>query len=295
MGTDHPAATSPDRDRVLPVTRVLAGLIVPVLVAAFIMLYLLPHDTERLFAWPVRPPMTSMMLGATYLGGAYFFARVLSARRWHHVSLGLLPVAALCLILGAATALHWDRFTHGHISFVLWVILYFSLPVVLPLAWHHNQRAARATGTKAVSVTLSRHAASAFGSLGAAFTGVGLLLFLVPDRIIPTWPWELTPLTARVVSAMFVLTGLIGLSIAADRRWAAVRLILQAQALAVVLILAAIVLARRDFDWSAPTSWSFVAGLLAVFALVVTVLLRYRGRELEHEVAEPPLETAGGG
>jgi membrane protein YdbS with pleckstrin-like domain len=97
------------------------------------------------------------------------------------------------------------------------------------------------------------------------------------------------------VELSLLAAGLIGLSIATDRRWAAVRLILQAQALAVVLILAAIVLARRDFDWSAPTSWSFVAGLLAVFDLVVTVLLRYRGREPEHEVAEPPLETAGGG
>jgi hypothetical protein len=293
MAADAPAPAE-ERDRVLPATRILAGVIVPVLVAAFIMLYLLPHETERLFAWPVRPPMTSMMLGATYLGGAYFFARVVSATRWHQVTLGFLPVAALCLVLGAATALHWDRFTHGHISFILWVILYFSLPVILPAAWYRNQRTASAGRAGDDGATLSRQVASAFGSLGAFFTGVGLLLFLAPDRMIPTWPWELTPLTARVVSALFLLTGLIGLSIAADRRWGAVRFILQAQTLAVVLILAAVVLARRDLDWSAPASWSFVAGLLVVFALVATVLYRYGDRTPEAHAAAPPLETADG-
>jgi peptidoglycan/LPS O-acetylase OafA/YrhL len=280
-----PAADHPVR----MLTRVVAAIIVPVLVAAFIMLYLLPDDTEGLFAWPVRPHMTAMMLGATYLGGAYFFTRVLTARRWHHVSLGFLPVAALCLILGAATALHWDRFTQGHVSFILWVILYFTLPVVLPVVWYHN----RPDGTTRLDheALLSRPVSLTFGILGAVFTGVGLLLLFVPHLMIPTWPWELSPLTARVVSSLFVLTGLIALSISVDRRWTAVRFILQAQTVAVVLILLAVVLARDDFDWTAPGSWTFTAGLVVVFALVVTVLVRQRGKG-DPRAMKRPVETA---
>jgi hypothetical protein len=279
-------------DRVRPFTRALAAIIVPVLVAAFVMLYLLPGQTERLFAWPVRPPMTSMMLGATYLGGAYFFVRVLTAQRWHHVSLGFLPVAALCFILGTATALHWEKFTHGHPSFVLWVFLYFTLPVLLPLAWYRNggRPDARRDQAPALSSTVSL----VFGVLGTVFTAVGLLLYLVPERMIPTWPWELTPLTARVVSSMFVLTGLIALGIAIDRRWTAVRFILEAQTLAVVLILAGIVVARDDFDWSAAASWTYTGGLLLVLALVVAVLARYGG--VGHlDAAGPSPATASGG
>lgn len=270
--------SDPTNDRVLWSSRILAGIIVPVLVAAFLMLYLFPHDTGRLFAWPVRPPMTAMMLGATYLGGAYFFTRVVIARRWHHVSLGFLPVAALCAILGAATAMHWDRFNQGHISFILWVILYFSLPFVIPLAWYLNRRAADPDGA-ASGPRLSRTVVAIFGGFGVVFTAVGMLLFVVPDWMIPAWPWELTPLTARVVSSMFVLTGLIALGLCTNRRWMAARYILQAQTLAVVLILVAVVFARDDYDWTRPASWFFVTGLALVLAVVISVLVRYGGSQ----------------
>ena len=51
-------------DRVLPLTRGIAAVIVPFLVVAFAVLYLWPGDTDRLFAWPIRPTMTAMVLGS---------------------------------------------------------------------------------------------------------------------------------------------------------------------------------------------------------------------------------------
>lgn len=103
------------RDRILPVTRVLAAIIVPILLAAFIMLFLFPKQTGLLFAWPIKPTASAMMLGGTYMGGAYFFAEVFRARQWQTVKLGFLPVSIFAGILGIATALHWDKFTPGHI------------------------------------------------------------------------------------------------------------------------------------------------------------------------------------
>ena len=65
-------------DRVLPSTRALSIVIIPFLLAAFVLLYFWPSadDTARLFAWRITPGFTSMMLAAVYLGGAYFFLRV---------------------------------------------------------------------------------------------------------------------------------------------------------------------------------------------------------------------------
>ncbi len=57
-------------DRVLLATRWLSALIVPFLLAAFGVLYLLPEHTGQLFAWNVQPRMTAMMLGEAYLAGA---------------------------------------------------------------------------------------------------------------------------------------------------------------------------------------------------------------------------------
>jgi hypothetical protein len=275
-------------DLVLPVTRVVAAVIVPALVTAFIMLYLFPARTEQLFAWPVRPEMTSMMLGATYLGGAYFFARVGLAERWHHVSLGILPVAVLCVILGLATWWHWDRFTHDHVSFWLWVLLYFGLPFVLPAVLWLNERSGGRAKTGG-EVMLPRSYRVAFAVFGAVLTGVGLVLLVSPATMIDFWPWTLTPLTARVMSAMFTLTGLIGVSIAVDGRWSASRYILQAQLVAVTFFLLAVLRARGEWDWSRAVSWFFLGGLMLVFALVTLVLVQFERRAGRVGAPEAPV------
>ena len=56
-------------DRVLPATRTLAAIIVPFLLAAFVLLYLFPGETGRWFAWEVRPRMTPLVMSSGYLAG----------------------------------------------------------------------------------------------------------------------------------------------------------------------------------------------------------------------------------
>src|SRR5689334_6755747 len=101
-------------DRILAYTRRLSLVIVPFLIAAFVILYLFPGDTGRLFAWPIRPTMSARVLAAAYLGGAYFFIRVQFLRSWTTVAHGYPPVALFAALLGAATVLHWDKFSHQH-------------------------------------------------------------------------------------------------------------------------------------------------------------------------------------
>jgi hypothetical protein len=55
--------------RVLLATRIIAGLILPFLLAGFVLLYVFPGDTKELFAWTITPTMTSMFLASAYLGG----------------------------------------------------------------------------------------------------------------------------------------------------------------------------------------------------------------------------------
>jgi len=79
----------------LTYTRVLSGVIVPFLLAAFVILYVFPGETKRLFAWTIKPTMTPMVLASAYLGGAYFFVRVLRERRWTVIKTGFLSVALM--------------------------------------------------------------------------------------------------------------------------------------------------------------------------------------------------------
>ena len=121
-------------DRVLAYTRALSAVIVPFLVGAWVILYLFPDDTKRLFAWTIRPTMTPMVLASAYLGGAYFFVRVLRERHWHAVKTGFLAVTLFATLLGVATILHWDKFNHRHVTFWIWVVLYFSTPFLVSAA-----------------------------------------------------------------------------------------------------------------------------------------------------------------
>src|SRR5579884_3487184 len=127
-------------DRILPETRWISAIIVPFLVAAFAILYLFPDHTKELFAWGIQPRMSAMMLGAAYIGGAYFFVRAAMGARWHWVKVGFLPVTTFATLMGIATILHWDRFNHGSIAFWTWVVLYFTTPFLVPAVWLRNRK-----------------------------------------------------------------------------------------------------------------------------------------------------------
>ncbi len=254
-------------DRLLPITRLLAALIVPVLITAFLILYLLPRDSGRLFAWAIAPTMSAMMLGATYLGGAYFFTRVAFARQWHSVRLGFIPVSVFAGILGVSTLLHWDRFTHGSLAFNLWALLYFTLPFVIAIVWYFNQRAAGGDSredeprfTASLRVTI--------GVVGGAMLIASALLFFFPQVMISAWGWTLSPLTARVMSAMFALPGLVGLGVAQDGRWSSASIIFQAQVISILLFLLAIPRAGGEIRWNGWGIWAFLGGLILVLLLI---------------------------
>jgi len=49
-------------DRIYGFTKFVAALLGAVVLYAFIVLYFFPTQTKHLFAWPIAPPMTAMLL-----------------------------------------------------------------------------------------------------------------------------------------------------------------------------------------------------------------------------------------
>ena len=256
-------------DRILPETRWVSAIIVPFLVAAFAILYLFPDHTQALFAWGIQPRMSAMMLGAAYLGGAYFFVRVAANARWHWVKVGFLPVTTFATLMGIATILHWDRFNHGYISFFAWVGLYFTTPFIVLLLWLRNR--STDPGPTSHDRRVPRLVRLVIGIVGGLTLITSIFLFLQPGFMIGTWPWQLTPLTARVLGALFALTGVGELAIALDIRWSAVRIALQSQMIGIALIGLAIVFSWSNFNQAKPLTWIFLASIL--FLLIASPLL----------------------
>jgi hypothetical protein len=264
-------------NQILLETRWVAALVIPFLVVAFVILFIFPHQTEMLFAWKIQPSMSAMMLGSAYAGGIYFFAGVLRSKQWHQVKVGFLPVITFASLLGIATILHWDKFNHSHVSFFAWVGLYFTTPFIVSFVWLRNRN--QDTGNLGDKDTIIPYTARLImGAFGSVTLAISLFLFLQPSMIISLWPWTLTPLTARVMGAMFALPGLVGLGIAFDKRWSAATLILQSQGFSILLILIASILSSQDYTWTTWSSWLFVGGLSLMLMSIVVLLMFMRNR-----------------
>jgi len=262
----------------MPVTRGLSAVIVPFLVVAFVVLYGFPSDTGRLFAWTIKPAMTPMTLGAVYIGGAYFFVQAFRATQWHTVKAGFVAVGTFASLMGIATIIHWDKFNHRHVAFWLWAGLYFTTPFLVWGVWAANSRRGSVAGPD--DVLLPPAARLIMGATGAVAVVAGLFLFALPTRAIDVWPWHLTPLTSRVLGAVFML-GIAGLGVLSDARWSATRLMLQVQVFMLALILVAAARANADFDTSNVMTWLLVGGFFAAMASaagLIVVMERRTGR-----------------
>jgi hypothetical protein len=266
-------------DRVLPSTRRLSWFILPFLVVGFLILYPFPNSTDRFFAWTIHPTMTPMMLASAYLGGAWFFFRAQAATQWHTIKIGFPAVALFAALLGIATVLHWDKFQHQHIAFWVWTALYFVAPFLVVGVWLANRvHDAPPLPEEPRLGEVTRWIVAATGAL-ALLTGV--TMFLSPSTMIPAWPWLLTPLTCRVVGAIFCLGSAL-LLVLTDSRMSTLRLMLDVELIMIVLILIGVVRARGEFFTDRPLTWVLLVGFLALLAGSVYLSVTMR-RALTHQ------------
>jgi hypothetical protein len=227
------------------------------LVVAFFVLFPWPADTKRLFAWQIKPTMSPMVLGSVYIGGAYFFFRVVRASRWHTVAGGFVPVGTFATLMGITTILHWDRFIHDRLAFWLWAGLYFTTPFIVFVVFFRNMGQYAPALDRDLKVPRAAALTMVIG--GALAVVMGSYLYLFPRKAIEIWPWTLTPLTARVLGAILAL-GLAGLGALRERRWSAARILLQVEGIMLGLILIAGLRAHDQFDTSKTLTWLFAAG-----------------------------------
>ena len=273
-------------DRVLRATRVLGAVIVPFLLVAFSLLYLFPGDTVHWFAWPIKPRMTPLVMGAGYIAGGYFFLRLVTASHWHRVHLGFLPITAFTLFMAIATFSHLDKFDKDHVAFWIWVVLYVVTPVLVPLTWLRNRRTDPGT-LEADDRYLPPRVRAAVGGVGVAQSAVAAVLLLSPSTMIDIWPWTLTPLTAQVLGGWFALPGVVAIMMALDGRWSAIRITLESQVLGIALILLGVIRAWDDFDTSNALTYVFVGGISLLLAGLVALMVFME--RVEHPRAAPPL------
>ncbi|WP_255198777.1 hypothetical protein [Halorarius litoreus] len=259
-------------DRVLPLTRWVARVIIPFLAAAFLVLYGLPSQTTRFFAWTIRPEMTPIIMGAGYGAGVYFFYRVSTASRWHTVAPVFLGIATFTVAMALATVLHWENFNHSHFTFVLWVVLYAVTPVLVPAVWARNRRTDPHEPPPG-ALRVPRIVRVLGGSLGIVVAVSAVVLFVAPDIMVGSWPWTVSPLTARVLAGWFALFGVVNVAVVLDERWSAARIPVQSQVLGFTLVLVGVARVWDNFDTSNVLTWGVVGGMVLYLGAVLLLYL----------------------
>lgn len=257
------------------VTRLVAAVVVPFLWLAFLILYFYPDMTDERFAWAIQPHMTSLYLGAGYLGGSWLFINTIFGKRWHRVQAGYLPVTAFTWFIMLSTFLHWDRFLHGNLGFKLWLILYVITPFLVPAIWYNNHKAdsgqPEEKDVKISSTVLWILKLIAVGSL--LFVVVG---FINPNFVVDVWPWMLTPLTARLMCGWIGLLGIGALTLSNETRWSGWKIPLESIAIWHVLVFAGAAMKPADFTTGLINWYTVAIGIMMIGIFVLYSMMEMR-------------------
>jgi hypothetical protein len=282
---------SPSCDTVPGYLRAIAAVVVVALVGGWVVLLAFASDLDHLFVWPVKPHLSAFMLGSAYAAGTYYWLRVLLGARWHAIQAGLLPVALFAAAMGLATALHWSRFHHGGALIVIWVGLYVSVPIALPVIWALN-RGRDPRGIEGAEPLVPLAARLALASVGLAQLALGVTLFAAPEWFVGSWAWPLTDLTARVTAAWFAW-GLVWLMAVGDRRWSALRIPVEATLVGVLVALLGLARGWSELERSRAVAWLLVIGLAAAAVCLVALHVAMECRSRRHAPLLPPLPDGG--
>jgi hypothetical protein len=284
-----PDTAQPVRDdRVLATTRAVSAAIVPVLTAAFVILFLFPGQTHELWGWTIKSRMSAMFMGGGYLAGALFFARAARATEWHRLGAGIVATTVFATLLGVATFVNWHEFNHGHVSFWAWTALYVVTPLLLPLLYVRNRVYDPGT-LPAGDVRVPKGLRTALAVVGAAQLLFALTLFVRPSLFQAHWPWPLATLSARSLAGFATFPAMTYLAFAFESRWSALRWPFETAIAGVALIAVGAARSSGDFKPGAQ-SWLWRAGLVMALAFLVGVWLYMRAAV---QRAAAPLPSGG--
>jgi hypothetical protein len=254
---------------ILPGTRLLLVAFSGLTLLAFVVLFGLADQTELRFAWTIQPPVTAAFLGAAYAAGCVLVLLALRKGTWSALRIPYLTIPVFAVLTLVATLMHYERFHFAAPTLLARFAAYFWLGVyiVVPLAMAaalvgqqrrpHDHPPRRALPWGLAVLLLVQ---------GVLMLAAGAALFVVPMTEAVLWPWQLTPLTARVVAAWLVAFGLGALLAWGQRDLARVEVAAWAYGLLAVLQLLVVALYAGTVRWTAPATWVYLALMASILA-----------------------------
>jgi hypothetical protein len=238
---------------------------------AGVQLFVLADYTDRYFAWTIQPPLTAAFLGAFYwcsLAIIYFGG---AGGVWARARPGMPAVVLFTTLTLVTTLLHLDRFhLNSPNPFTLfvtwaWIIVYVTVPPALVVLWVRQLRVPG--GDPPLTTSLPRWCRRVVGIQIAVALALGTVLFVMPQAAAQLWPWTLTPLTARAVSAwLLALTLLLAFAVW-ENDWDRFRPTAVSCTVLGVLQLLALARYPGEVDWGGIQTWVYLLFVLSILAV----------------------------
>jgi hypothetical protein len=234
-------------------------------------LFVFSESTDRFFAWTINPPLTAAFLGAAYW--ASFAMEFLAARKriWAHARIAVPAVLIFTGLTLIVTLIHLDRFHLNHPNFITrgaawaWLIVYAIVPPIMGVLLYLQLRAPGGDPPRQTSLPTWVRAMLAVHALIMIPLGLGLMF--VPEAMLGLWPWSLTPLTARAISAWSLALGIAAAHSIWENDWARVHVATASYTVFSVFELIALIRYPGDVNWASPAAWIFVLFLISVLVV----------------------------
>lgn len=252
--------------RVWLVVEVLFGL------AAISSITLDPTNTAERFAWHIRSDVMAAAIGGFYAATAPLLVLQVFARRWEMIRVAVPTAIAFTSAEMLATLIHLDTFSVGTYPFWIWTLSYALPPPIFVAAYITHQRRARRLEPPS-GAPLPSALRTAILIVGGLLTADAVVGFIVPQWFTGSFPWPLTPLTARVLCGWLIAVGTLLLSIARENDRDRVRI--TSPMLIALLPVVGLSVARftEQVDFGHPRLWIAIA-LFAFTAVVGAILAR---------------------
>ena len=238
------------------------------------------EQTDTFFAWTISPPLTAAFLGAAYWAAVP--VELIAARQtiWARARVAVPAIWLFTTLTLVATLLHFDKF---HFSSPIasaqgaawfWLAIYAGVPVVMLLVGWIQIRMPGGDPPRGSPAAMWMRALVVGQGSGMLAFGVGL--FVLPDIVAPIWPWLLTTLTARATGAWLIGIGFAALHANRENDVSRIQPLAGGYTAFAVLELVAIARYSGNVNWTAPSSWVYLAFLLSVLPVGLLTLFRPR-------------------
>jgi hypothetical protein len=166
-------------------------------VAAVLSLVLAP-GSEDWFTWTIVPDAAARTLAVMYANAVVLALLALRAPDWAHARVVFVLITVFALAATVMTLFNLDPFRqHPWYHLAYWLGGYAVLVVIAPpvLVWQERLHG----GRLAVRAPLSRAARTTGALAGLASAVAAMALLVDPAGVSDVWPWDIAPLTGRLV------------------------------------------------------------------------------------------------